>query len=158
MGGAEGGGGARCEGEDAAPVEAGGFLGLPQTAVGGVPETITLNLARTQKQVARGLVSHRDSSSFLGTVTPPPDPPHQPWRWPPISSPALRGWVPGSPLPTCVPRPPAGGHSHGPPAAGGADSRQGDPREESACPVSPHPKAWLGLLRPSAPRPASPRG
>lgn len=51
-----------------------------------------------------------------------------------------------------------GGHSHGPPTPCGADSQQGDPTEESACPVSPPPKAGLRLLWPRAPCPASPRG
>ncbi|XP_074225289.1 serine/threonine-protein kinase SBK2 isoform X3 [Camelus bactrianus] len=51
-----------------------------------------------------------------------------------------------------------GGHSHGPPTARGADGHQGDPSEESACSVSPHPKTRLRLLWPRAPCPASPRG
>ncbi|XP_072674826.1 serine/threonine-protein kinase SBK2 isoform X2 [Canis lupus baileyi] len=53
--------------------------------------------------------------------------------------------------------PEAGGHSYGPPTACGADSHQGDPSEESACPVPPHPRARLWLLWPRTPCPASPR-
>lgn len=48
-------------------------------------------------------MSHCDSSSFLGTVTPPPDPPHQPWSRSPISSPAVSG-PQAHPFPTLVPR------------------------------------------------------
>ncbi|PNI14951.1 SBK3 isoform 2, partial [Pan troglodytes] len=51
-----------------------------------------------------------------------------------------------------------GGHSHSPPTAGGADDQQGDPGEEPSGPVPPHPEAGLRLLRPRAPRPASPGG
>lgn len=66
-------------------------------AVGRVAETVTHNPARTQKQVARGRVSHCDSSPSLGT-----NPPPQPWAGPP-GPPAALGGPQTHPLPTSVP-------------------------------------------------------
>lgn len=134
-----------------------GLWQFPQMALDRGSETITPNPARKQKQVAQGWVSHCDSASSLGTVTPSLTPP-------PTSSLELVG-LQYPPMLSVGPRltshlctSPAGGHSHGSPTAGGADSHQGDISEESASPVSPHPKARLRLLRPSSSRPASPRG
>lgn len=55
--------------EGAVPTWAGGSWWFPLMEVGRVSETITLNPARTQKQVALRPVSHYDSSSSPGTMT-----------------------------------------------------------------------------------------
>lgn len=84
------------------PIGGGGFWKLPQMAVGGGSETITCNPARKQKQVACGHMSHCDSASSLGTVTPSPKPLCQPWSWPPSSPKALSGSQ-THPHPTAIP-------------------------------------------------------
>lgn len=70
-----------------------GLWQFPQMALDRGSETITPNPARKQKQVAQGWVSHCDSASSLGTVTPSLTAPHifPGVSWSPISPNALSG-------------------------------------------------------------------